>query len=105
MVRYVNTKKNLKGLTKENLRDNMSDLELVLNMLAEATITELSKVHNPQGLEENREIAKRGGSYAGNARKEIEADTGRLVITSRNAIELNQVITDLIEGVAEEKEE
>ena len=95
--------KNLKGLTKENLRDNMSDLELVLNMLAEATTTELSKVHNPQGFEENREIAKRGGSYAGNARKEIEADTGRSVITSRNATELNQVITDLIEGVAEEK--
>ena len=94
--------KNLKGLTKENLRDNMSDLELVLNMLAEATTTELSKAHNPQGFEENREIAKRGGKYAGNARKEIEADTGKSVITSQNATELNQVITDLIEGVAEE---
>ncbi len=96
--------KNLKGLTKENLRDNMSDLELVLNMLAEATTTELSKAHNPQTFEENREIAKRGGKYAGNARKEIEADTGKPVITSKNAAELNQVVVDLIEGFAEEKE-
>ena len=91
--------KNLKGLTKENLRDNMSDLELVLNMLAEATTTELSKVHNPQTFEESRDIAKRGGKYAGNARKEIEADTGKPVITSKNAAQLNQIVTDLIEGV------
>ena len=96
--------KNLKGLTKENLRDNMSDLELVLNMLAEATTTELSKAHNPQSFEENREIAKRGGKYAGNARKEIEADTGKPVITSKNATELNQVVVDLIEGIAEDEE-
>ena len=96
--------KNLKGLTKENLRDNMSTLELVLNMLAEATTTELSKAHNPQTFEENREIAKRGGKYAGNARKEIEADTGKPVITSKNATELNQVVVDLIEGIAEDKE-
>lgn len=96
--------KNLKGLTKENLRDNMSDLELVLNMLAEATTTELSKAHNPQTFEENREIAKRGGKYAGNARKEIEADTGKPVITSKNATELNQVVVDLIEGIVEEEE-
>ena len=95
--------KNLKGLKKENLRDNMSDLELVLNMLAEATTTELSKAHNPQTFEENREIAKRGGKYAGNARKEIEIDTGNPVITSKNASELNQVIVDLIEGVKEKK--
>ena len=94
--------KNLKGLTKENLRDNMSTLELVLNMLAEATTTELSKAHNPQTFEENRELAKRGGKYAGNARKEIESDTGKPVITSKNATELNQVVVDLIEGVAED---
>ena len=94
--------KNLKGLTKENLRDNMSTLELVLNMLAEATTTELSKAHNPQTFEENREIAKRGGKYAGNARKEIEADTGKPVITSKNATELNQIVTDLIEGMTED---
>lgn len=95
--------KNLKGLTKENLRDNMSTLELVLNMLAEATTTELSKAHNPQTFEENREIAKRGGKYAGNARKEIEADTGKPVITSKNATELNQVVTELIEGITEKE--
>jgi len=96
--------KNLKGLTKENLRDNMSTLELVLNMLAEATTTELSKAHNPKTFEENREIAKRGGKYAGNARKEIEADTGKPVITSKNATELNQVVVDLIEGITEDEE-
>ncbi len=95
--------KNLKGLTKENLRDNMSTLELVLNMLAEATTTELSKAHNPQTFEENREIAKRGGKYAGNARKEIESDTGKPVITSKNAAELNQVVVDLIESIAEDE--
>ena len=95
--------KNLKGLTKENLRDNMSTLELVLNMLAEATTTELSKAHNPQTFEENREIAKRGGKYAGNARKEIEADTGKPVITSKNATELNQIVTDLIEDITEDE--
>ena len=95
--------KNLKGLTKENLRDNMSTLELVLNMLAEATTTELSKAHTPQTFEENREIAKRGGKYAGNARKEIEADTGKPVITSKNATKLNQIVTDLIEGITEDE--
>ena len=96
--------KNLKGLTKENLRDNMSTLELVLNMLAEATTAELSKAHNPQTFEENREIAKRGGKYAGNARKEIEADTGKPVITSKNATELNQVEVDLIENISKDDE-
>ncbi len=97
--------KNLKGLKNENLRDNMSTLELVLNMLAEATTTELSKVHNPQSFEENKEIARRGGSYAGDTRKSIEADTGRPIITSKNATELNKVITDLIEGIATDTDE
>ncbi len=92
--------KNLKGLKKENLRDNMSTLELALNMLAEATTTELTKVQNPQGLKENQKVAKEGGSVAGNARKDIEERTGRPVITSQNAMELNGVVTDLIEGVA-----
>jgi len=95
--------KNLKGLTKENLRDNMSDLELVLNMLAEATTTEISKTSDPQTFKENMEVAKQGGSVAGNARNEIEQKTGRPVITSQNATELNQIVADLIEGVAEEK--
>lgn len=80
--------KNLKGLKKENLRDNMSTLEVVLNMLAEATTTELSKVHNPEGFDESRTIAKRGGAIAGEARKSIETDTGRSVVTGKNAKEL-----------------
>ena len=89
--------KNLKGLKKENLRDNMSTLELVLNMLAEATTTELSKTHHPNGLSANKKIAKQGGKIAGNARKEIESNTGKPVITSKNATELNSVVTKLIE--------
>ena len=92
--------KNLKGLKKENLRDNMSTLELALNMLAEATTTELTKVQNPQGLQENQKVARSGGSVAGNARKEIEAQTGRPVITAQNAKQLNSIVTDLIEDVA-----
>ncbi len=94
--------KKLKGLTKENLRDNMSDLELVLNMLAEATTTELSKTSNPQTFKENLEVAKSGGEAAGVARREVESRTGKPVITSKNATELNRVIVDLIEGIAEE---
>ena len=89
--------KNKKGLTKENLRDNMTDLELVLNMLAEATTTELTKVHNPEGLEENRQIAKEGGNVAGNARKDIEQRTGQSVISSQNAVEMPDLVTGLIE--------
>lgn len=96
--------KNLKGLKKENLRDNMSDMELVLNMLAETTTTELSKVHNPQGFDENKEIARRGGNVAGEARKSIEAQTGKSVITSQNAVELNTVVTDMLEAVAAEEQ-
>lgn len=92
--------KNLKGLKKENLRDNMSTLELALNMLAEATTTELTKVLDPQGLEENRTVAKQGGSVAGNARKEIEAQTGRPVITGDNAETLlGSAVVGMIEGV------
>ncbi len=91
--------KNLKGLKKENLRDNMSTLELALNMLAEATTTELTKVQNPQGLAENQKVAREGGSIAGNARKDIEDRTGRPIITSQNAKQLNGVVLDLIEGV------
>jgi len=88
--------KNLKGLKKENLRDNMSTLELVLNMLAEATTTELTKTQHPKGLEENKEIAREGGMVAGNARKDIEQRTGKPVITTENRTQLNQVVTDLI---------
>ncbi len=94
--------KNLKGLKKENLRDNMSDLELVLTMLAEATTTELSKTTNPQNFQENVEVAKKGGNIAGDTRKAIEESTGKPVITSKNAAELNAVVTNLIEGIAED---
>lgn len=97
--------KKLKGLKKENLRDNMTTLEIVLNMLAEATTTELSKVHQPQGFEESREIAKRGGSYAGETRKSIEADTGRPIITSQNEIQLNAVVTGVIESIVNAEDE
>lgn len=93
--------KNLKGLKKENLRDNMSTLEIVLNMLAETTTTELSKAHRPEGFEESRIVARRGGKVAGDARRAIEADTGRPAITTENAAQLNAVVTDVIQGVAE----
>lgn len=93
--------KNLKGLKKENLRDNMSTLEIVLNMLAETTTTELSKAHRPEGFEESRIVARRGGKVAGDARRAIEADTGRPAVTAQNAAQLNAVVTDVIEGVAE----
>ena len=97
--------KRFKGLKKENLRDNMSDMELVLNMLAEATTTELSKAHNPQGLAENKEIARRGGKVAGETRKSIETETGRYVITNHNATALNDVVTNMIETVSKDKTE
>ncbi|MFU0558200.1 BRO family protein [Gardnerella vaginalis] len=92
--------KDFKGLKKENLRDNMTTLEIVLNMLAEATTTELTKTNNPHGLAENKQVAKRGGSIAGNARKEIEKETGKPVVTSQNAIDFGK----LIEDVAKETE-
>ena len=95
--------KNYKGLKKENLRDNMSTLELALNMLAEASTTELTKVENPHGLDENKKVAKSGGSIAGNARKEIEDRTGQPVVSSKNATELNKVVAGMIKEVTEDK--
>ncbi len=96
--------KNLKGLKKENLRDNMSDLELVLTMLSEATTKEISVVQQPETFEENIRVARSGGQVAGNARKEIEELTGRSVITAKNAPQLNTIVTGLIEGISEETE-
>ena len=93
--------KNFKGLKKENLRDNMTTLELVLNMLAEATTTEISKQKAPEGLQENVEVARSGGKIAGDARKAIERQTGVPVITSKSAAQLNQVVTNLIEATDE----
>ena len=97
--------KNYKGLKKENLRDNMSTLELALNMLAEATTTELTKVQNPYGLEANRNVAKTVVQIASEARMRIEKETGNPVITNQNAASLNSVVTGMIEEVtkAEEK--
>lgn len=97
--------KKLKGLKKENLRDNMSTTEIVLNMLAEVSATEISRAEQPETFEENRSVAQKGGKVAGDARKSIESATGKAVITSKNATELNQVVADLIEGVAEDKKE
>ena len=93
--------KNLKGLKKENLRDNMTDLELVLTLLSEATTKEISEVRKPETFEENKAIAHAGGSIAGNARKEIEEKTGRPVITSQNATELNHLVVDVIGEITE----
>ena len=90
--------KNLKGLKKENLRDNMTTLELVLNMLAEAPTTEISKQKSPGTFSENLAVAREGGEAAGIARKAVEERTGVPVITAKNAAQLNQVVTDLLEG-------
>ena len=92
--------KSLKGLKKENLRDNMTTLELVLNMLAEATTTEISKQKAPETFSESVDVARAGGKVAGDARKAIESQTGVPGITSKNAAQLNQVVTDLLEGAA-----
>lgn len=97
--------KDFKGLKKENLRDNMTTLEIVLNMLAEATTTELTKTVNPQGLEENRKVAKEGGGIAGNARKEIEQKTGKPVITSKNAVDLSRLIEDVVKEPLDKKQD
>ena len=88
--------KNLKGLKKENLRDNMTTLELVLNMLAEATTTQFSKDRKPTTFQENLEVAKAGGQVAGRTRKDIEPQSNTPVISSKNAAQINQVITDLL---------
>ena len=91
--------KQLKGLKKENLRDNMSDLELVLNMLAEASTTGISQAEKPEGMTENLAVAQRGGRVAGNARKELEREMGRPVISAENAKTM-KLVTDIIEDAA-----
>ncbi len=90
--------KNLKGLKKENLRDNMSTLELVLNMLAEATTTEISREEKPDTFPKNKEVAKRGGGVAGVARKAVESQTGKPVATSKNAVDFSKLISNVVEG-------
>lgn len=88
--------KNFKGLKKESLRDNMSTTELILNMLAETATKDIAEATNPQGLEENKQVAQDGGSIAGDARKSIEARTGKPVIISKNAIDLGRLISDVV---------
>ena len=88
--------KDFKGLKKENLRDNMSTTELILNMLAETATKDIAEATNLQGLDENKQVAQDGGSIAGDARKSIEARTGKPVITSKNAIDLGRLISDVV---------
>ena len=95
----------LKGLKKENLRDNMTTLELVLNMLTEATTTQFSKDRKPTTFQENLEVAKAGGQVAGRTRKDIESQSNTPVISPKNAAQLNQVVTDLLEGAAADMSE
>jgi hypothetical protein len=92
--------KRLKGLKKENLRDNMSTTEIILNMLAETSTKDISKKEKPEGFEENRKVARRGGNVASIARQALEAETGDSVITSQNAVQLNQVVTQAIEEIS-----
>lgn len=94
--------KNLKGLKKENLRDNMTDTELVLTMLAEASTRDISKAEHPAGFDESRTVAQRGGKVAGTARQALEAETGHPVVTEKNASQLGLLMSDLIEAVAHE---
>jgi hypothetical protein len=89
--------KEFKELKKENLRDNMTNLELVLNMLAEATTTEISKEKKPGSLDESKEVAKQGGTIAGNTRKEIESKTGKKIVSRQNAKELKATIKKKLE--------
>ena len=96
--------KNLKGLKKENLRDNMTTLELVLNMLAEATTTQFSKDRKPATFQENLEVAKAGGLVAGRTRKDIESQSNTPVISPKNAAQLSQVVTELLEDVITESD-
>lgn len=96
--------KDLKQLTKENLRDNMSDTELVLTMLAEASTRDISRAEKPEAFAESKRVARRGGNVAKVAREALEAETGQSVITSQNATQLNAVVTELIEAVASEDE-
>lgn len=92
--------KKLKGLQKENLRDNMSTTELVLNMLAETSTTDISKEEKPQTFSENQAVAKRGGKVAGIARQALEAETGKPVISSMSAEDFHRLLTDVIENSA-----
>ena len=88
--------KNFKGLKKESLRDNMTSIEIALNMLAETATKEITSASNPHGFKENKDIAAKGGSIAGNARKELEKETGKNVITQKNDVDLGKLIGNII---------
>ena len=94
-----------KGLKKESLRDNMSTTELVLNMLAETAAKDISHAVKPDGIEQNKSVAQRGGRIAGNARRELEEELGHSVITSQNAIQLNHIVEAMIETSAKTSEQ
>ena len=91
--------KDYKGLKKQNLRDNMSTTELILNMLAETATKDIANASNPQGLEENKKVAKRGGNVAKVAKETLEQETGKPVITTKNAIDFERLINDVAEGL------
>ncbi len=97
--------KDFKGLKKQNLRDNMSTTELILNMLAETATKDINEASNPHGLEENKHTARRGGNIAGNARKEIEEATGKPVVTSKNAIDFGRLINDVTKELPQNKKD
>jgi hypothetical protein len=96
--------KTFKGLTKENLKDNMSLLELTLNQLAEVTTTALSKKEKPQTFEENKRVARKGGGIAGDTRTAIEKASGEPAITSRKAVDFARLLADVID-VKDDKNE
>lgn len=95
--------KNLKGLKKENLRDNMSTTEIILNMLAETSTRDISAAEKPTGFAQSVQVARQGGEVAGIARKALEARTGKSAITAQNAAQLNEVVPGMLEAVAEKK--
>ena len=97
--------KNHKGLKKENLRDNMTTTEIILNMLAETAAKNISQTENPETFEENQTVARRGGRIAGNARKELEAEIGHSVISNQNAFQINSIVTNLIDDVSQKSTE
>lgn len=97
--------KDYKGLKKQNLRDNMSTTELILNMLAETATKDIANAKNPKGLEENKKVAREGGSIAGDARKSIETKTGKPVITPKNAIDFAKLIDNVSKEVSHKKDE
>ena len=92
--------KRFKGLKKENLRDNMSTTEIVLNMLAEASTKDISQAEAPETFAENQQVARKGGEVAGIARQALEARTGRSVITPQNALDFHRLIEDVMEETA-----